>query len=85
MLDASGEAGDKTNGTFNTEPLVFDIADDGSLKLRTSDTYPMFGIAATDNADYSHEIYGLGADLVFCARRANLVSYQIFHPHIYQR
>lgn len=65
MLNASGEAGDKTAGTFNTEPLVFDINDDGSIRLRTSDTYPMFGIAATDNTDYSHEVYGLGAGLVF--------------------
>ena len=65
MLDAAGQAGDAANGTFYDEPLVFDINDDGSLRLRTSDKYPMFGIATADNADYSHEVNGIGADLVF--------------------
>lgn len=65
MLNGAGSAVDSATGEFNTEPLVFDLAEDGTMKLRTSDAYPMFGLAGTDNDDIKGETYGEGAELVF--------------------
>lgn len=61
LLDTEGKAG-STSTTFYDEPLVFDIADDGTLTLRSSDQLPMFGLC---NADNSEEVYQNATDLRF--------------------
>ena len=60
-LDADGQAGPSEN-EFYTEPLVFDIADDGVISLRASEEFPLFGIGSTQN---STEVYSLAKDLRF--------------------
>lgn len=61
MLDAKGNAGE-TSTTFYSQPLVFDVAEDGVITLRSSDEFPMFGIC---NADNSEEVYQNAKDLRF--------------------
>ena len=61
MLDDKGNAGE-TPSTFYSQPLVFDVADDGVISLRSSDEFPMFGIC---NADNSEEVYQNARDLRF--------------------
>lgn len=61
MLDQAGHAG-PTATTFYDEPLVFDLADDGTMTLRSTEKLPMFGLC---NADNSEEIYQNAKDLRF--------------------
>lgn len=61
MLDANGNAGE-TPTTFYSQPLIFDVADDGVISLRSSDEFPMFGLC---NADNSEEVYQNAKDLRF--------------------
>lgn len=60
-LDAEGLAG-PTATTFYTDPLVFDIDDNGVISLRASEEFPMFGICSNTN---SEEVYQEAKDLVF--------------------
>lgn len=60
-LDKTGNAG-PTPETFYDQPLVFDVADNGVISLRSSNEFPMFGIC---NALNSEEVYGNGEDLRF--------------------
>lgn len=62
MLNGSAVAGDVDTGKYFTEPLVFDMADDGTLTLRQTDAYPMFGIAGEGGVDV---VYAIGANLQF--------------------
>lgn len=62
MLNGSASAGNTATNTFNSEPLVFDVADNGILTLRASEAYPMFGVVDESSVDVS---YGIGADLKF--------------------
>lgn len=60
-LDAQGNAG-ATASSFYDAPLVFDVAGDGTLSLRSSEEFPMFGLC---NANASDEVYQNAKDLVF--------------------
>jgi len=62
MLNGAGLAGNVDTGTYNSEPLVFDVAENGTLTLRTPEDYPMFGIAGSDAVD---AVYAVGANLQF--------------------
>lgn len=60
-LDSNGKAGE-TSSTFYDNPLVFDVADDGTMTLRSSTEFPMFGLC---NANASDEVYQNAKDLRF--------------------
>lgn len=62
MLNAAGLAGDQATGTYFTQPLVFDVAADGTLSLRSSDAFPMFGVASDQGVEV---VYALGSGLKF--------------------
>lgn len=61
MLDEDGKAG-ATPTTFYEQPLVFDVADNGVISLRSSEQFPMFGLC---NAGNSEEVYQNAKDLRF--------------------
>lgn len=60
-LDSEGNAG-PTATTFYDNPLVFDVSDDGTLTLRSSVEFPMFGLC---NANASNEVYQNAMNLRF--------------------
>lgn len=60
-LDSKGNAG-PTATTFYNNPLVFDVADNGVITLRSSEEFPMFGLC---NANASDEVYQNARDLRF--------------------
>ncbi|MBD5232941.1 MAG: hypothetical protein HDS65_02050 [Bacteroidales bacterium] len=60
-LNSLGQAG-PSETEFYTQPLVFDVADDGVISLRSSEAFPMFGIC---NATNSVEVYQNAKDLRF--------------------
>lgn len=62
MLDADGLAGDKDTKQPYDDPLVFKVADDGTLTLVTTNERPMFGVC---NMNDPEEVYANAKELSF--------------------